>query len=67
MSLYTFAATNLTTSDDRKRQPAIDKGQITRTLILCALVLIALTLMAHRGETAESAMHAFTEAASSRV
>lgn len=44
MSLYSFAAANLTTPDDRKRRPAVNFGQITRTLILLTLMLATLTL-----------------------
>ncbi len=44
MSLYTFAATSLTTSDDCKRRPAVNAGQVVRTLVLLALALMALTI-----------------------
>lgn len=42
MSLYTIAAANLTTADDRRRRPAVDGGQITRTLVLCLFVAVGL-------------------------
>ena len=47
MSLYTFAATALTTPDDFKRRPAVDVGQVVRTLALLSLALIALTISRH--------------------
>lgn len=61
MSLYTFAAANLTTAVDRERRAAIDRGQITRTLILCALLLVALIFMMRRGEAAEGGFRSFVE------
>ena len=54
MSLYTFAAANLTTAADRKRRPIINQGQILRTVILCALVVIALAVVSNRSHAAES-------------
>ena len=49
MSLYSFAETSLTTAADRKRRPFVDKGQITRTLVLCTILLVALFARLHHG------------------
>ena len=57
MSLYTFAAANLTTADDRKRCPAVDKGQVIRTIAFCLTLAAALLVMAHRqSQAAESGL-----------
>jgi membrane-bound lytic murein transglycosylase B len=61
MSLYTFAASNLTTTDDRRRRPAMNAGQITRTLVLFAVFVVALTIMARRSQAAETGFHGFVE------
>jgi lytic murein transglycosylase len=61
MSLYTFATTNLTTKADRRRRPSINAAQIARTLMFAALALLTLTIMARRGEAAESGFHTFVE------
>lgn len=45
MSLYSFAEASLTTRNDRRRRPAIDAGQIARTLLLLALAIAALVVM----------------------
>ncbi len=49
MSLYSFAETSLTTAADRKRRPFVDMGQITRTLVLCTILLVALFARLHHG------------------
>ena len=56
MSLYSFAAANLTTTADRKRKPALDKGQALRTLCLCLIVLFAVMLVSQpsRAEPAKA-------------
>ena len=59
MSLYTFTTETFTTAADRKRRPAIDRGQIVRTLALCVLSLVALVIMARRGHAAESSFDNF--------
>ena len=59
MSLYTFATTNLTTSADHHRRPVVSAAQIARTLVLAALVLVALAVMARRGEAAETGFGGF--------
>ncbi len=49
MSLYSFAEANLTTIADRRRRPFVDKGQITRTLVICAVLLVGLVVRLHHG------------------
>ena len=49
MSLYTIAESSLTTAADRKRRPFVDKGQITRTLVLCVVLLLAVVVRTHLG------------------
>ena len=49
MSLYSFAEANLTTTADRKRRPFVDKGQVTRTLILCTILFVGLVARLHHG------------------
>ena len=65
MSLYTIATSSLTTHDDRRRRPAIDGGQIARTLTLCLLFAIALVAMARQSHAQESGatggFHGFVE------
>ena len=61
MSLYTFAATNLTTTADRTRRPVVSAAQIARTLVMAALALVALAFMARHGEAAETAFSGFVE------
>ena len=41
MSLYTIAAASLTTRDDHRRRPAVDRGQVLRALALCLVVALA--------------------------
>ena len=62
MSLYSFAAANLTTADDRKRRPCINKGQATRIVAFWLILAVALVLMAHRqSHAAESGFQGFVE------
>lgn len=49
MSLYTLAETSLTTAADRKRRPLVDTGQVTRTVVLCAVLLVAVIVRTHLG------------------
>ena len=58
MSLYTFAAASLTTADDKKRCPAVDRGQVTRIVAFCLTLALALIVMAHRqSRAAEDTFH----------
>lgn len=52
MSLYDFAAANLTTDHDRKRRPAVNNGQILRTLVLMVLFIVGLVVMSRQGHAA---------------
>ncbi len=63
MSLYTLAAASLTTSRDRNRHPAANRGQIARTLLLTlVLALVALVLLHRQGHAAQGAgFHGFVE------
>ena len=49
MSLYSIAESSLTTAADRKRRPSVDKGQIGRTIALCAVALVAVIVRTHLG------------------
>ena len=49
MSFYTFAEASLTTAADRKRRAFVDRGQITRVLVLCTMLLAALFVRLHHG------------------
>lgn len=64
MSLYTIATSSLTTHDDRRRRPAINSGQVTRTLVLCLVFAVAL-VAARRSHAEESlpraGFHGFIE------
>lgn len=53
MSLYTFATDNLTTFADLRRRPAIDIGQLVRTLSLFIAFAIASGTVAHRSQAAD--------------
>ncbi len=58
MSFYTFAAANLTTADDRKRSPTVNKGQVARVIAFCLTLAVVLIVMAHRqSHAAESGCH----------
>ena len=62
MSLYTFAAASLTTHDDRKRDPAINKGQLVRTIVFCLTLAALLIVMAGRQSHAtESGFRSFVD------
>ena len=55
MSLYTIATSSLTTPDDRRRRPAVNQGQVRRTLALCLVFAVALVAMARHSHARESA------------
>ena len=63
MSLYSFAAANLTTDDDRQRRPAVNRAQIVRTLAFFLAVVAALVVMSRsQSHAAEaSGFHGFVE------
>lgn len=61
MSLYSIAAASLTTSDDRKRRPAINQGQVLRTLAFCLVCAVALVVMHRQSHAAESGFHGFVD------
>ena len=48
MSFYTFATGSLTTTRDRNRHAAVNKGQIARTVILCLVMAVVLLVMFHQ-------------------
>ena len=50
---FTFTAATLTTRDDRRRRPALNLGQIARTVLLLLACAAALGLMTRHGEAAQ--------------
>ena len=51
---FTFTAATLTTRDDHRRRPALNLGQIARTLLLLLACAAALGLMTRHGEAAQT-------------